>query len=89
MKINLLLQVGILMAAISASAVQLTYSTGQVNVNGTTYPNSGTLSVWINSNNSIVNQVNNWMEWGIDGSGVDNRTLFQFALPQTSPANFE
>jgi len=88
MKINLLLHVGILMAAISASAVQLNYSTGEVSVNGTAYPNAGTLSVWINSNNSVVNQVNNYMEWGIDGGGIDNRTLFQFALPQASPSNF-
>src|ERR1035438_7785731 len=88
MKINSVLQAVILMAAIPVSALQLNYSIGQVSVNGTAYPNSGALSVWINSNNSVVNQVNNYMEWGIDGSGVDNRTLFQFALPQTSPANF-
>jgi len=88
MKINLLLHVGILLAAISASAVQLTYSTGQVSINGAAYPNTGTLSVWINSNNSVANQVNHSMVWGIDASGIDNRTLFQFALPQTAPANF-
>jgi autotransporter-associated beta strand protein len=57
-------------------------------INGTAYPYSGGLSVWINANNSVGNQVNNWMEWGIDGSGNDNRTLFQFVLPQTSSANF-
>jgi len=88
MKINSVLQAVIFMAAMPVSALQLTYSIGQVSVNGTAYPNSGTLSVWINSNNSVANQVNNYMEWGIDGSGVDNRTLFQFALPQTSPGNF-
>ncbi len=88
MKINLLLPAVVLLAAISASAVQLTYSSGQVSVNGTAYPDAGTLSVWINSNNSVANQVNNGMEWGIDGSGVDNRTLFQFVLPKTSPGNF-
>ena len=88
MKINSLLQAGILLTALSASAVQLNYSIGQVSINGTAYPNSGTLSVWINSNNSVANQVNNWMVWGIDGSGIDNRTLFQFALPKTSPGNF-
>jgi len=88
MRINCLLPAIILLAAISASAVQLTYSTGQVSVNGTAYPNSGTLSVWINANNSVVNQVDNWMEWGLDGNGNDNRTLFQFQLPQTASGNF-
>ncbi len=88
MKLISLLLAVILLAAVSVSAVQLTYSTGQVSVNGAIFPNSGTLSVWINSNNSAVNQVNNWMQWGIDANGVDSRTLFQFALPRTVPNNF-
>ncbi len=88
MKIYSLFCASILGAAISASAVQLNYSIGQVSINGAAYPNSGALSVWINANNSVANQVNNWMEWGIDGSGNDNRTLFQFALPRTSPGKF-
>ena len=87
-KLYWLLQAVIFMAAMSVSAVQLTYSTGQVSINGTAYPNAGTLSVWINSNNSVVNQVNSWMEWGIDANGVDNRTLYQFALPKTAANSF-
>ncbi len=82
------LALAIFLAAVSVSAMQLTYSIGKVSINGTVYPNSGTLSVWINSNNSVVNQVNDWMEWGIDSNGVDNRTLFQFALPKTDPSHF-
>ncbi len=74
--------------ALSSSAVTLEYSYGQVSVNGTSYPNSGTASVWINANNSVANQVDNWMEWGIDGNGHDNRTLFQFVLPETAASNF-
>ncbi len=89
MKFSSLLHAVIFMTAVSVSAMQLTYSTGQVSVNGTIYPNPGTLSVWINSNNSVVNQINNWMEWGIDGNGVDNRSLFQFALPRTVPNHFK
>ena len=95
MKINSLLCVGILGSALSAPALTLNYSVAtdgsfndQVTINGTAYPYAGGLSVWINSNNSVGNQVNQWMVWGIDGGGTDNRTLFQFALPKTSPGNF-